>query len=275
MQGTKENRSIGQLYRALITGSHILHYHDILDAYGHLSFRHPADPAVFIMSRFIAPGTVRSPRDLVHYHVSTAEPVDPESPKGYAERHIHSELYKRHAGIQSVVHSHAESVVPYSISGVPLRPCYHMAGFLGSQVPVFDISRFWRDGDVPDMLVRNAHLGAALAASFGPPDAPAKHPRHAVVLMRGHGFTAVGDCIEECVLRAVYTAKNASVQTTVLTTRAATEQAGEQGTAVDPVRYLDEKECEATAQMTKWSKMRPWGLWEREVEASPLYVNEA
>lgn len=89
----------------------------MLDAYGHLSARHPSKPDVFIMSRYIAPGTISSERDLVEYHVADATPVDHNSPKGYSERCIHSEVYKQYPDVHSVIHSHSEAVVPYSISG--------------------------------------------------------------------------------------------------------------------------------------------------------------
>lgn len=106
--------------RSLISGSHILHYHNVVDAYGHLSCRHPFKPDVFIMSREAAPGTISSAADLIEYFVSSAEPVDANSAKGFAERHIHSEIYKLYPATQAVLHSHADSVIPYTINGVPL-----------------------------------------------------------------------------------------------------------------------------------------------------------
>ncbi|OIW28587.1 arad-like aldolase/epimerase [Coniochaeta ligniaria NRRL 30616] len=262
--------------RNFITASHILHHHAVLDAYGHLSFRHPFSPTTFFMSRNIAPATISSPDDLIEYHITDASPVDPSAAanKGYAERHIHSEIHKRHPSVRAAVHSHSEAVVPYSVSGVPLRPVYHMAGFLrASGAPVFEISEHWREGDVKDMLVRNEWLGAAHAAHFD--------DGVAVVLMRGHGFTAVGGSVEEVVLRAVYTAKNAAIQTGALTMRGAAAflagggQVSTSGAASDGIRYLSQEEAEAATEMTRWSALRPWGLWVREVEACGLYVNGA
>ncbi|KAK5652090.1 hypothetical protein OQA88_10868 [Cercophora sp. LCS_1] len=82
-------RTLLQWYqRKLIAGNHILHHHGLLDAYGHLSFRHPEDPEIFVMSRSIAPATVSSPDDLVEYTVPEGEAFDPSSPEGYAERRI-------------------------------------------------------------------------------------------------------------------------------------------------------------------------------------------
>lgn len=57
--------------------------------------------------------------------------VDPSSKKGYQERFIHSEIYKKFPNINSVVHSHSDAVLPYTMSGVPMKPTFHIAGFLG------------------------------------------------------------------------------------------------------------------------------------------------
>ena len=85
MSGRVENHSLQAHYRSYISGCHILHHHGVVDAYGHLSFRHPDKPDIFVMSRYIAPGTISSPNDLIEYRVDNAEPVDPNAPKGYSE----------------------------------------------------------------------------------------------------------------------------------------------------------------------------------------------
>ena len=89
--------------------------------------------------------------------------------------------------------------------------------------------------------------------------------------MRGHGFTVVGSSIEECVLRAVYTAENATVQTTSLMTSAAYYGASHWG----GLQYLRPDELGPATSMTEWSSMRPWNLWLREVELAELYENHA
>lgn len=268
MEAEASQRTIlAALHRKFITGCHILHYHAVLDAYGHLSVRSPFDPEVFIMSKYIAPGTISSPDDLIEYHVCNAEPLDPSETKGYSERHIHSEVYKRHRDVDAVIHSHSESVIPYTITEVPLRPCYHMAGFLGlgnrGFPEVYDAAKFRKEGDVPDMLVRNSHLGEPLAACFD--------GGSVVALMRGHGLTVIGGGIEEVVSRAVYTMKNASIQTAALTLQ--TTFAGPDSKV--GLKYLDQDESRAATQMSKLSAQRPWKLWEREVEACGLYRNSA
>lgn len=70
------------------------------------------------MPRNLAPALLASEADLVEYHVADAEPVDPSAPNGYVERYIHSEIYKRYPGVNSVIHSHASEVIPYTISGM-------------------------------------------------------------------------------------------------------------------------------------------------------------
>jgi ribulose-5-phosphate 4-epimerase/fuculose-1-phosphate aldolase len=265
-----------ELASKLIDANHILHYHSVLDAYGHISVRflNNGSPDCFLMSRSMAPATVTSTDDLHVYRVADGEPLDPEV-KHFAERYIHSEIYKRFPHVQAVVHSHSDAVVPYTISGVPLRAVFHMGGFLGSRetgVPVYDIAKHVIQpslNEPQDMLVRSTQLGAALAQMFDQGDS--------VVLMRGHGMTVVGESIEEVVLRSVYTQKNAAIQTTALVSQAAFLGTGGNLNAVGAgqgLRYLSEKEAEDATGMTKWSKERPWGLWVAEVRACGLYRNE-
>jgi ribulose-5-phosphate 4-epimerase/fuculose-1-phosphate aldolase len=223
------------------------------------------------MSRYIAPATIASERDLNEYWIENAEPVDPNSSKGYSERCIHSEILKRFPNVNAVIHSHSQSVVPYSISGVPFQAAFHLGGFIGTKTPNWDIAEHYESGDVRDLLVRNTKFGAALASEFG----PEKQPEHAVVLMRGHGFTVHGPSIIDVVMRAVYTQQNANIQTTALLTRAAHFGSGPHATDAPDMAFLSQEETEGSTEMTIRSAYRPWGLWLREVEASPLYVNQA
>jgi ribulose-5-phosphate 4-epimerase/fuculose-1-phosphate aldolase len=122
------------------------------------------------------------------------------------------------------------------------------------------------------MLIRNTHLGNALASHFANSES-GRQPDYAVVLMRGHGLTVIAPTIQDCVLRAVYTQKNAGIQTASLLTHAA--YFGSNGGAASraEIKYLSEDESKAATEMTRWSALRPWGLWLREVEAAGLYVN--
>ena len=119
------------LMRSFVTCNHILHKNGILDAYGHISVRNPENPTTFFMSRNMPPALITSADDVVEYRIEDAEPIAKNAPKGFIERYIHSEMMKRFSGVNVVVHAHSAEVLPFTISGVPLRPGIHMAGFLG------------------------------------------------------------------------------------------------------------------------------------------------
>lgn len=127
-----EDPVVQELFADLITASHILHFHNVLDGYGHVSCRNPYNPSTFFMARDLAPGLVKSRNDLVEYYVDNAEPVLPNAPKGFLERCIHSELLKRFPAMNSVVHSHSPETIPFGITSVPMRACSSLSGFLGT-----------------------------------------------------------------------------------------------------------------------------------------------
>lgn len=83
------------------------------------------------MCGYLAPACVTTSDDLIEYYVKDSSTVDPNAKKGYSERFIHGEMFRMYPQINCVVHSHAEAVLPYVTSGVPLMPVFHMAGFLG------------------------------------------------------------------------------------------------------------------------------------------------
>lgn len=267
----------------LITANHILHYHSVVDAYGHISVRHPDDSSKFILSGNRAPAVVSKASDFVQYYVANASAVEPDAPKGYIERYIHSEIYKRYENVNCVVHAHAEEVLAYANSGVPLKPTFHMPAFLGERVPVWDIENAYQKDDSHDLLVRTEHLGADLASYFsdtGSQTASAS-PDHKVVLMRKHGFTTWGRDIRAAVFYAVFTTTAARVQTQATLLRNAfgtldgnVWQSGEQ-------KFMNDFEPLTTHQVTDTEESidgtvdRPWELWEAEVESQPLYVNNS
>ncbi|TVY85055.1 Decarboxylase tropJ [Lachnellula suecica] len=252
--------------QTLITANRILYHQNVVDAYGHVSFRHPDKPDIFIMSGDKAPALVSSPSDLIEYHVGDSSPVDPSAKKGYQERFIHSELYKRYPEINSVVHSHSQAVLPYTMNGVAMQPTFHIAGFLGTHVPNYDITRSYKTGDSQDMLVNTTSFGSDLASTFS--STRSKDPTHTVVVMANHGFTAVGTSIKQAVYRAVYTHVNAGIQSNAIMLRSAQEQIKPGSTG--EIRYLNEVQTAGSLKMNEASLERPWGLWEHEAKAWSL-----
>lgn len=69
-----------ELIRKYVDGCHILHYHNIVDAYGHISVR--LSESVFMMSRYMAPALVSSAQDMVLYDVESGEALKKDAPKG-------------------------------------------------------------------------------------------------------------------------------------------------------------------------------------------------
>ena len=223
----------------IVAANHILAREGVVDGFGHVSARHPGDPGRYLLSRSRAPELVEA-SDIMTFDLdSTAQDGDSRQP--YLERFIHGAIYKARPDVMAVVHSHSPSVIPFAASSVRLRPIYHMSGFLSGETRVFDIRH--RFG-CTDMLVRNNDHGTALAAELGD---------KGVVLMRGHGFVAVGPSVPVAVYRAVYTEKNADLQ------QRAIALGGE-------VTYLDDEEARLAEATNRGVVGRPWELWKQQVE---------
>ena len=225
----------------LVTANHILYDQGVVDGFGHISVRHDKDPNRYLLSRSIAPALVTTD-DIMEYDLDS-NPVDAAGRISYLERFIHGEIYKRRPDVVSIVHSHSVSVIPFADTGVPLRPMNHMAGFLASGVPVFEIRK--TAGPASNMLISNDKLGRALATTLG---------GHSVALMRGHGSVAAAQSIRHVVMRAVYTEVNARMQADALRL----------GTPV----YLNKEEGAAATRTNDALVDRPWSLWKQHALAA-------
>ena len=187
----------------LVTASRILADQGVLDAFGHVSIRHPSDPNRYLLSRARAPALVTA-GDIVEFDLDS-NPIDARGRRVFLERFIHGEIYKARPDVNAVVHSHSPTVIPFSVTQVPLKPIAHTASFLVAGVPVFDIRQA---GIVNGMLVANNALGKALATTLGD---------KTVALLRGHGDVVVGPTVRRVVLRAIYNLVNARLLATALT----------------------------------------------------------
>ncbi|CAK7218472.1 hypothetical protein SEUCBS140593_003555 [Sporothrix eucalyptigena] len=259
------------LLRKYILGCHIIHHHKVVDAYGHLSVR--LSESVFLMCRYMAPALVARREDLVLYSVDTGESLQDNAPRGFSERYIHSEVYKAYPNVYAVIHSHSLDVVPFSLlPSTPLRACIHIAGFLGTAVPVWDAtaSYYHEHPDVDrSMLVNNTDMGASLAEALGQGEDGL--PANSVALMRGHGYVCTGDSIEMVVAKAIYTAQNARVQMTAVGLLAATSGQASTSDGTAGVQFFDDREAGDTGRTTIQGAAKPWPLWVAEVTGDPLY----
>lgn len=112
----------------LVDANHILFDQGVVDAFGHVSVRHPDRPDRFLLARSMAPALVTE-KDVLEFD-SEGAPVEKDSPSPYLERFIHSEIYRRRPDVSAVVHSHSPSVVPFGVvKAAKLQPMFHMCAF--------------------------------------------------------------------------------------------------------------------------------------------------
>jgi ribulose-5-phosphate 4-epimerase/fuculose-1-phosphate aldolase len=182
----------------LVIANRILANEEVVDAYGHVSIRHPGKPERFFMAQMLtAPEMVERP-DIMEFGLD-GEPVsDSRTPS--IERFIHGAIYEARPEVQAVVHAHAEDILPFGITDVPLRPVIHSGSFIGTNVPVWDIADNFGD---TNLLVSNMAQGRDLAGCLG---------NNNVALMRGHGFAAAARSLIDVVRLSVYLPRNARVQ---------------------------------------------------------------
>jgi ribulose-5-phosphate 4-epimerase/fuculose-1-phosphate aldolase len=182
--------------RDLVIGNRVLSNEGVVDAYGHISVRNPDAPDRFFLSRSLAPEFVTA-EDVIEFGLD-GEPADGDTRTPYIERFIHSAIYAARPDVMSVVHAHAEDVLPFGISKQPLVPVIHSGAFIGGEVPVWDIADAF--GDATNLLVTNTAQGDDLAR---------KLEANNVVLMRGHGFAAAAASIVDVVRMSIYLPRNA------------------------------------------------------------------
>ncbi len=222
----------------LAAANRILADQGVFDAAGHVSMRHPGNPARFLMSRSLAPALVTAD-DIMEFDLD-CRACESRGRSGFLERFLHGEIYKARSDVMAVVHSHSASVIPFSLVDVPLRAMYHNAAFLAAGVPVFDI----RDEfGATDMIIGTPEKGAALAASLGDKSA---------ALLRAHGMVVVGPKLQTAVFRAIFTESNARIQ----------HQAAALGGAI---AALDAEEGRLADAVNLATDGRSWDLWRRRV----------
>lgn len=224
-----------KLIEDLIAANRILAMEGVVDGMGHVSVRHNRDPNRYLLSLARAPELVTA-EDLMEYDLDS-NPVRDPGRRQYSERIIHGEIYKLRPDVIAVVHNHSPSVIPFTVSNVPLRAIAHSGGFIAEGLPVFEI----RDaGGLTDMLVNNAALGRALAQKLGGKSA---------ILMRGHGAAVVGKSLPYVVGRSIYLELGAKLQAQAIALG---------GT----VNYLDPEEGRKIEARRDY--IRSWELWKRK-----------
>jgi HCOMODA/2-hydroxy-3-carboxy-muconic semialdehyde decarboxylase len=228
--------ALDSLMQDLVIANRILAREDVVDAYGHVSVRHPDNPHRFLIARSLAPELVGT-ADIVELDLD-GQPVRDDGQKLYLERFIHAAIFAARPDVMAVVHAHAEDTLPFGIAeATKLRPVIHSGSFIGSEVPVWDIAD--RFGDT-NLLVTNIEQARDLAACLG---------ANNVALMRGHGFASAARSLIEVVRLSVYLPRNARAL------MRARQLGGE-------IKYLSPGEIAARNRGYSPDSVETWRTWE-------------
>ncbi|MGB7000289.1 MAG: class II aldolase/adducin family protein [Pseudolabrys sp.] len=192
-----------EAHHELALANRIVANEGVIDAFGHVSMRHPDNPNRYLLSRSRAPELVTAD-DFIEYDINSQPLRDPGVGQ-YSERVIHGEIYKARPEVNSVCHHHCPAFMPLLATGTDYMPIFHLGAVGGIRPPFWD----QRDefGDT-NMLVVKPEEGASLARALG---------KHWMVLMMRHGVTVAGISVRDCVFRSVYSARNAEYQVRALT----------------------------------------------------------
>src|SRR5215475_11719009 len=226
---------LDRIVRELVIANRILANENVVDAYGHVSHRHPDDPGRYLLARSVSPELVER-GDIVEFTLDGL-PTGEEKRALYLERFIHGAIYEARPDVMAVVHAHAEAVLPFTVTKTPLRPVIHSGSFIGPEVPVWDIADKFGD---TNLLVTNIEQGRDLAECLA---------GNNVALMRGHGFAAAGRSLIEVVRMSVYLPRNARALLR------AKQLGGE-------IKYLRQGEIDARNRGYSPYSAETWRAWE-------------
>ena len=230
------------LIAELALANRILAHEGVLDAFGHVSVRHPTDPGRYLLARSRAPLLIE-PDDILEYTLDS-EPVKPAKVALYAERVIHGCIYQARNDVMAVCHHHAAAVLPFCIAGRPIVPVFHIGAAIGEATPFWDQHDEFGD---TNLLVVKPEEGRSLARALG---------RHAVVLMKRHGATVVGGGLKELVSRSIFLCQNAEYQMRALMLGAA------------PPLRRDEIKLAGKVNLMPIVVARTWEYWSTRLNAS-------
>ena len=175
--------------RDLVAGNRILAHENVVDAYGHISVRHPDNPNRYLLSRARSPELVEE-SDLMEFELD-GTPIDRQNRPIYIERPIHGGIYKARPDVMAVIHNHCPEILPFAITKTPMRAAVNAARGIGHTSPVWDIRDKFGD---TDGLVTTNDQGDDLAKTLA---------ANRVVIMRGHGCAVAGGTIPAVVQLAL------------------------------------------------------------------------
>jgi ribulose-5-phosphate 4-epimerase/fuculose-1-phosphate aldolase len=153
----------------------------------------------------------------------------------YSERVIHAAVLKVRPDVNAVFHGHPPPILPFTCTGVPIRPIVHLGCMFYEGIPLYD------DYDVSaGMLISSKEEGERVARVLGSARA---------LLMRGHGCVVVGASIASLMMASIYLRDNAAVQL--------------QAMALGQPKYLSYEEGRAATRVNErgLALERAWSYW--------------
>jgi ribulose-5-phosphate 4-epimerase/fuculose-1-phosphate aldolase len=192
-------KSIEHSVTELVQANVLLDAQKVLDAFGHVSVRHPDQPDHFIMACSRAPRFVTA-EDMIIYSIKTGNPIEADTRPLYSERFIHAALYQRRADVHAICHHHSPAIMPFCIAGLKIEPVYQHGALIGPDVPIWDSRDEFAD---TNMLVTNMEQADSLARTLGNASA---------VLMRRHGVTQIASDLNELIFASITLCRNAEYQ---------------------------------------------------------------
>lgn len=233
---------LNDLIDELTLANRILANEGVLDAFGHVSVRHPSEPGRYLLSRSRSPLVIEAD-DILEYTLDS-EPVRRPKVQLYAERVIHGCIYQARSDVMAVCHHHAPAIMPFAIAGKPIIPVFHLGAAGGPDMPFWDQQDEFGD---TNLLVVKPEEGRSLARALGP---------HPAVLLNRHGATVVGGSVRELVSRCIFMCQNADYQLRALSLG-----------GIDPLRPGEVKLAGSINQLPTVIG-RTWEYWSARLEAA-------
>lgn len=126
---------------------------------------------------------------LVTLDGSQAAPGELDGWTAPSELPLHAEVLRRRSDVEAVVHAHPPAVVAADLAGLGIRPILGAFDIPGAKLAAGGVPVYSRSA-----LIRSETLALEMIDAMG---------SRPVVVLRGHGVTAIGDSVPQAVLRVL------------------------------------------------------------------------
>ena len=187
-------QSTPDLRAEIVTACKVLTYFRIVEGFGHVSARVPAQAGAaerVIITPRRALGLVTT-NELVELDLEGRQVAGDGAPP--LEAIMHLAVYRRRADVMGIARGHPRNVAAYACAGEPLKVAHGFGANLG---PVVRVTR-------EPFLVATAALGDVVADTLGA-DAEA-------VILHSNGMLAVGQSVPHACVQALFLEETAELQ---------------------------------------------------------------